>query len=79
MYGKDDPFNDPVVRCDSCSRILLVTKLREIGNCVCGSRKVRNVLGFTESEHDVLESWDVDPKWLRLFESVDDTGIGPKP
>jgi hypothetical protein len=79
MYGKDDPFEDPVVRCDSCSRILLTTKLKHLGSCICGSRKVRNVMGFTPVEQDLMGKWGVDPKWLRLFEKTDSDGVGPMP
>jgi hypothetical protein len=57
----------------------MLDKIKNLGSCVCGSRKVRNVLGFTETEAAVLANWDIDPKWMRLFENVDDSGVGPRP
>jgi hypothetical protein len=57
----------------------MLAKIKDLGSCVCGSRKVRNVLAFSESEAAVLANWDIDPKWMKLFEGVDDSGIGPRP
>jgi hypothetical protein len=80
MYESDAPFQDPVVRCDSCQRILLVSKLREMGGCLCGSRKVRNLKGFDDKEEAQMKDWGVDPLFLRLFEPIPDkTGIGVRP
>lgn len=75
MYESDGPFQDPVVRCDSCQRIILVTKLREMGNCICGARKVRNLKGYNEKEEALMKEWEVDPNFLKLFEPIDSRGI----
>ncbi len=74
-YSKDGPFNDPVVRCDACQRLILVEKLKEMGSCVCGARKVRNVKAFSQKEMKMMKRWDIDPDFLVLFEKMDDTGV----
>lgn len=76
-YSKDGPFTDPVVRCDSCNRILMVAKLKELGACICGSRKVKNLRGYNLQEQVAMQEWGIDPDFLALFEAVpDSTGIG---
>lgn len=75
QYGKDGDFNDPVVRCDSCGKMILVSKLKEMGACICGSRKVRNLRGYDGKERDLMVEWGVDPEFLALFEQIDDRGI----
>jgi hypothetical protein len=78
MYESDGPFNDPVVRCDSCQRILMVAKLRDIGGCICGSRKVRNLKGFDDKEEALMKEWEIDPAFLRLFEPMAEIkGVAP--
>lgn len=78
MYESDAPFHDPVVRCDSCQRILMVSKLREMGGCICGSRKVRNLKGFDDKEQALMIEWEIDPAFLALFEPMADTkGVAP--
>lgn len=71
-YSKDGPFTDPVVRCDSCRRLLLAETLRKEGCCKCGMRKIRNVASFDEDELEKMKKWGVDPDFLKLFEAVDD-------
>jgi hypothetical protein len=75
-YSEDGDFTDPVVRCDSCQRLLLVAKLKELGACICGSRKVKNVRGFESHELEAMQKWGVDPEFLALFEPVDGLGVG---
>ena len=74
-YSKDGEFTDPVVRCDSCQKILLVQALRERGGCVCGSRKVRNVGNFSEEEMQEMKNWGIDEDFLVLFEAVEALGV----
>ncbi len=74
-YSKDGPFKEPVVRCDSCNRLLLLTKLKEMGACICGSRKVKNVRGFDDVEKAKMIEWGIDPDFVALFEPIDDRGI----
>jgi hypothetical protein len=70
-YGKDAPFSDPVVRCDSCSRLLKRSQLHALGMCDCGNRRVRNVLSMTPDEWETIKTWELDPDWLALFQVVD--------
>lgn len=76
QYSKDGAFNDPVVRCDSCQKILMVAKLKEMGACICGSRKVKNLRGYNDVEEAQMKDWGVDPDFLALFETVDERGVG---
>ena len=72
-YSKDGPFNDPVVRCDSCQTLLLVKILKEDGQCLrCGNTKVRNLRGrLIVKDCETLISWRnagiVDPEFVALF------------
>jgi hypothetical protein len=71
-YGKDAPFNDPVVRCDQCNNLLFTEKLHVIGKCAhCGNRKVREVHHLTESEMQVLKGSNIDPDFIKMFEQQD--------
>lgn len=74
-YSKDGQFSDPVVRCDSCQRLLLVEKLKTMGACVCGGRKVRNVRSCNEEELKAMTQWGIDPEFITLFEPMDETGV----
>lgn len=72
MYGKDDPFEDPVLRCDSCGKLVYAPTVRQIGCCDgCGGRKMRNVKTFTSEEREKMVGWNVDPNFLALFENVE--------
>ena len=67
-YDKDAPFADPVVRCDSCAKIVQTTELRRLGCCPnCGNRKVRNVLVFNEADLAQMKEWNIDPEFLSKF------------
>lgn len=71
MYGKDDPFRDPVLRCDSCSTIIFVEDLKEHGMCLkCGNRKVRNLQTFNDEELAQMKDRNIDPEFIKLFEGV---------
>lgn len=70
-YDKDGDFTDPVVRCDSCARIVQTRDLHKHGLCPhCGNRKVRNLLAFNEDERKQMEEWGVDPDFLAVFEAA---------
>jgi hypothetical protein len=71
-YDKDAEFADPVVRCDSCSRIILTEKIRKLGMCECGNRKVRSLQIFNPEEKAKMVAWGVDPEFLALFEGRTD-------
>jgi hypothetical protein len=70
-YGKDAPFTDPVVRCDSCNKIIRSSTLRKLGMCECGNRKIRNLQTFTPEERKQMEEWGIDPDFLAQFQAVD--------
>ena len=71
-YGKDAPFNDPVVRCDSCRNLIFTDTLRKDGHCNhCGNRKVREVRFLDQHEMDVLKARNVDPDFLAMFQAKD--------
>lgn len=71
MYGKDAPFHDPVVRCDSCNKIIRTSTLRQLGMCECGNRKIRNLQTFTSEERTTMEGWGIDPEFFAQFQAVD--------
>lgn len=71
MYGKDDPFMDPVLRCDSCQALLFADDLKKMGMCECGNRKVKNVQTLKPEEVALMKKRNIDPEFLSLFEEVD--------
>ena len=69
-YSKDGDFTDPVIRCDSCSKIALTKELKRLGCCPsCGNRKVRNLLVFNGEELAQMKEWGVAPDFLAKFEA----------
>jgi hypothetical protein len=47
--------------------------LRKQGMCVCGNRRVKNVLTLRgQEEMDQIAAWGIDPEWMALFEEVDE-------
>jgi len=71
-YSKDGPFRDPVVRCDSCQRLLFREQVQKYGGCFCGSKRIRNVRSFTPEERELMIQKNVDPDFLALFEEIDE-------
>lgn len=75
-YGKDSKqFNDPVVRCDSCQKLIFRKDIQKYGLCSgCGNTRVRNVLVLTPDEMCQMKRWagdgEIDEDFLKLFESV---------
>ena len=71
-YHRDAEFNDPIVRCDSCAKIVKLVAIRQLGTCPhCGNRRIRNVLTLTSDEMDQVRAWGIDPDWIALFEGVE--------
>jgi uncharacterized CHY-type Zn-finger protein len=68
-YDKDGPFNDPVVRCYECDRLILTAKVKQVGKCpFCGTTKVKEVRTFNLREYLKMRFWwRVDAAWLALF------------
>lgn len=72
-YSKDAPFTDPVVRCDSCIKLVKTASVQKHGCCThCGNRRVRAINLMTEAELTEVKTWNIDPEWLALFEVVDE-------
>lgn len=72
-YSKDGPFDDPVVRCCDCSKLVPKAQIKKHGMCLgCGNRRVRNVQTLSESEMAELKAKKVDPVFLALFEGIED-------
>lgn len=51
-------FNDPVLRCDSCQKLVKRTTLHKLGCCPdCGNKRVRNLTVFNHTEKAQMEKW----------------------
>jgi hypothetical protein len=74
-YHKDRPFEDPILRCDSCKALVTEGALAKFGVCSCGNRRFKNVQALSEREMKTVKEWGVDPDFLALFEGVDTTGL----
>lgn len=71
-YPVDGPFKEPVLRCDSCSSLVLASTLREVGMCPrCGNTRVRNARTMNDDDMAKAKEWVsqglLDPDWLHLF------------
>lgn len=64
---KKGEFNDPVVRCTECQRMITRQEIQEHGGCPgCGCRRVRNVLVLNDDEMArVKAEW---PEFALVFE-----------
>ena len=71
QYSKDGPFTEPLVRCDSCQKIVKVDMLKQLGMCVCGNRRVRSIKTLTPEEMESVRKMEIDPHWIALFEPVE--------
>lgn len=68
-YHKDGPFIEPVVRCDSCNKLVMVKTLRDAGVCpFCSNTKVRNVRTISSEEIEWAKEKGIDPEWIALFD-----------
>lgn len=75
-YSKDGAFEEPVVRCDSCTRLILVALLRRLGMCPdCSNTRVRNVRTLNDADQEIVKKWIEEGKvpqdWFDVFEPVD--------
>jgi len=71
----DDPegFKDPVLRCDSCAKIVLLDIIHKRKMCNhCGNLRFRVVSNFSEEELAEMKAKNIDPDFLALFEEVPD-------
>ena len=64
-------FREPVVRCDSCAKIVLVADIEKYGLCdKCGNRRFRNVNSFNDEELLQMIKIGVPEDFLLLFGHV---------
>lgn len=78
--GKE--FNDPVLRCDQCSKLTHRDFISKNAGCAhCGNKRFKNVRGLSPDEHAGLtdgslkigkKSYSIDVGFLDLFEEVAD-------
>ena len=76
-YDEKD-FNDPVVRCDQCSKLTHRAFITKYGGCFhCGNKRFRNVTAFSEDEYNGLKGgnmkiginkpYKIDHEYLKEF------------
>jgi hypothetical protein len=76
QYDEDKDFNDPVVRCTACVKILFREDLQKAGKCIyCGCRKVMSLDVVSDSEIKLLKNKKIDPNFIALFEPIE--GVSP--
>ncbi len=72
MNKSNGEFNDPVLRCDSCSALVRRTTLHKLGSCdKCGNKRIRAVDVFSEDEAVQIKDWGFDD-FLSEFQEIDD-------
>ena len=75
-FSDDGPFSDPIVRCDSCSKLVMIELIGKIGKCpYCGRAKFWKVRTFSQRELEWMKERDVDPDFLKLFEQTEGVDI----
>jgi Zn finger protein HypA/HybF involved in hydrogenase expression len=63
---------DPVFRCDSCHKLVLLETLHKVGACPkCGNKRMRNVTVFDNDEKAQMEKWNLQA-FLSDFSEVKD-------
>jgi rRNA maturation endonuclease Nob1 len=68
-YDGDQQFDDPVVRCTGCTKILFKEQIQKIGKCVyCGCRKVRTVDMLSDSEIKLMKNKKIDSVFQTFIE-----------
>lgn len=71
MNDRDSSI-DPVLRCMSCGKLLLVTSLKKHGCCInCGNKRVSDVKTISGEEMERLRKKGVDDRFLALFEEAE--------
>lgn len=61
---------DPVFRCDSCNRLVLLKMIHKIGCCNhCGNKRMKDISVFDDSEAAQMKQWGLDD-FLKEFEPV---------
>ena len=70
-YSHDGEFSEPLVRCDSCAKLIFSKQLTKRGMCECGNTRVRNVRSLTGEELETAKKWvkqgKLDKVWIDLW------------
>lgn len=70
--NRAEPTVDPVLRCDSCNKLVKLETLHNLGCCdSCGNKRVRNVTVLSPVEREQVEEWRFDD-FLAQFEPTDE-------
>ena len=65
-------FNDPVLRCDSCSKIVKRSSLHKFGSCPdCGNKRIRNLTIFNSEERSQMIKWGFE-SFVNEYQAVGD-------
>lgn len=67
----EDRAVDPVLRCDSCNKLVLLERLTKFGCCEhCGNKRVKALQIFNSEEADQMREWGLDD-FLKEWEPVE--------
>jgi len=80
LHKYDTPdLTDPLVRCDNCSKLVLLKFITRHAGCNnCGNKRYNLVQGITSEEkihleqqtYDLGMEYDIDPEYLAIFQPV---------
>lgn len=66
---ENEGFDEPILRCDSCNKIVVMRTIRDLGLCNhCGNKRFRSVDVISELELMQIEKLDGADAFLELFE-----------
>jgi len=67
-----EEFDDPVLRCDSCQKLVRRITLHKLGCCNhCGNKRMRNLTIFNDEEKAKMEAWGFED-FVNEYEPVDE-------
>ena len=76
LVEEKEGFTDPVLRCDSCNKIVTKNVITKLGLCNhCGNKRFRAVDVISELELIQIKKLDGADDFLELFEEVNDEGF----
>jgi len=75
-------FNDPIVRCEGCAKLVHRKYISKIGGCNhCGNKRFKSLRGLTGDEFKAIsegtydfsmKSYTIDPDYLEMFEETEE-------
>lgn len=72
IKSENEGFNEPVLRCDSCKKMVVKDTINEIGMCnYCGNKRFRPVDVFNDDELVQIKKLDNSENFLMLFKEAD--------